>query len=269
MKPAALITGGANGLGLCTGKYPAERGWTVFAADINQHALDNLPDPLIPIQMDVTDPESIAAGVETINQQADGLDGIVNCAGLLIVGSVIDVLEEDLQRILDVTLLGTYRVNKAFYPLLARRKGRIVNMSSETGWQTTAPFNGPYSICKHAIESYSDALRRELMFLGIKVIKVQPGGFKTDMVIGIETTFKNAIAESTYFRDMLTRHMQLAVAEVCKAGDPIIVARTIHKALTTSRPKAAYSVKPDPLRSFLNFLPTSIADAIIYHALKD
>jgi len=269
MNPTALITGGANGLGLRTAEYLAEHGWTVFAADISQQALDDLPNPLIPVHMDVTDPASIEAAFDIINQKADGLDGIVNCAGILVVGSLIDVPEEDLRSILDVTLLGTYRVNKAFYPLVERRKGRIINMSSETGWQTTAPFNGPYGICKHGIEAYSDALRRELIFRGIKVIKIQPGGFKTDLVTGIETTFKKAIAVSTYFKDMVTRHMHLAVAEVGKARDPILVARTIHKALTVPRPKAAYSVKPDPLRSFLSYLPTALTDALIYRALKE
>jgi NAD(P)-dependent dehydrogenase (short-subunit alcohol dehydrogenase family) len=142
-------------------------------------------------------------------------------------------------------------------------------MSSETGWQSTAPFNGPYGLCKHAIESYSDALRRELRFRGVKVIKIQPWGFNTDLVAGLEATFQKAIADSTHFTEMVTRHMHLAVAEVSKARDPVLVARTIHKALTAPRPKAAYSVKPDPLRSFLSFLPTRLADALIFHALKD
>jgi NAD(P)-dependent dehydrogenase (short-subunit alcohol dehydrogenase family) len=123
MNPTALITGGANGLGLRTAEYLAERGWTVFAADINQQALDDLPDPLIPIHMDVTDPTSIEAALDIVNQKADGLDGIVNCAGILVVGALIDVPEEDLRSILDVTLLGTYQVYKAFYPLVARSKG--------------------------------------------------------------------------------------------------------------------------------------------------
>jgi hypothetical protein len=107
------------------------------------------------------------------------------------------------------------------------------------------------------------------MFREIKVIKIQPGGFNTDLVTGIETTFQKAIAVSTYFIEMVTRHMHLAVAEVGKAQDPILVARVIHKALTVPRPKAAYSIKHDPLRSFLSILPTKIADAPIYHALKD
>ena len=269
MNSAVLITGGANGLGLSTGKYLVERGWTVYAADINQQALECLPAPINPIHMDVTDSDSISAAVDSITVRTDGLDGIVNCAGLLVVGSVIDVSEDDLKRVLDVTLLGTYRVNKAFFPLVARRKGRIVNMSSETGWQTTAPFNGPYSLCNHAIESYSDALRRELIFLGIRVIKIQPGCFKTDMVTGIEAAFEDAITTSMFFKEKLRRYMRLAVNEVTKAGDPKRVARIIHKALTTPHPKVAYSIKPDLIRSIISRLPGAAADAIFQKVLRD
>ena len=118
MNRTALITGGASGLGRRTAEFLAERGWTVFAADIDQAGLDNLPDPIIPISMDVTLSASIAAAIQAVKGHTDGLDGVVNCAGILVVGSFIDVPEADLQRILDVSLLGTYRVNKAAFPLV-------------------------------------------------------------------------------------------------------------------------------------------------------
>jgi NAD(P)-dependent dehydrogenase (short-subunit alcohol dehydrogenase family) len=203
-----------------------------------------------------------------VERHTDGLDGIVNCAGILVVGSVIEVPESDLLHILDVSLLGTYRINKAFFHLVLRRRGRIVNLSSEIGWQTAAPFNGPYAMAKHALEAYSDALRRELMFLGIKVIKIQPGSFHTNLVAGVEAAFERAIASAPYLGDILRRNMYLAVAELAKSHDPVLVARVIHKALTTPHPKIAYSIKPDPLRSFLDRLPTPLLDFLIYRALK-
>lgn len=73
--------------------------------------------------------------------------------------------------------------------MLSSRKGRIVNISSETGWMSGGPFNGAYASSKHAIEAYSDSLRRELALLDMPVIKIQAGPFKTDMVKSIESNF--------------------------------------------------------------------------------
>ncbi len=132
-------------------------GWQVFAADINKDLLrTSMHDPdVVPIAMDVTDRESIRSAYDAIASHTDHLDGIVNFAGVMGVGSLTDIPEERLARILDINVMGTYRVNKKFFPLVEACKGRIVNVSSETGWQTTAPFNGPYAMSKYAIEAYS------------------------------------------------------------------------------------------------------------------
>jgi NAD(P)-dependent dehydrogenase (short-subunit alcohol dehydrogenase family) len=159
--------------------------------------------------------------------------------------------------------MGTFRVNRALFPLVLARKGRIVNISSETGWQTGMPFNGPYGMSKHAIEAYSDSLRRELMFLGVSVIKIQPGPFKTEMVAGIERHFARAAKESRHFGKLLRSVKGMTVAEQEKAHDPILVAETIHMALTTRRPAAAYSLKPDPGRVAMNLLPDRVADTLL------
>ncbi len=119
----------------------------------------------------------------------DGLDGVVNFAGILAVGSS-SRSKETCAACSTSTCMGTVRVNRALFPLVLARKGRIVNISSETGWQSGMPFNGPYAMSKHAIEAYSDSLRRELMFLGVQVIKIQPGPFRTAMVAGIDATLR-------------------------------------------------------------------------------
>ena len=116
---------------------------------------------------------------------------------------------------------------------------------------------------KHAIEAYSDSLRRELMFLDVSVIKIQPGPFRTEMVAGIDRSFTRATEASTYFKDMLTRLKHMAANEQAKAHDPALVAEVVHTALTTPHPSAAYSVKPDPQRAALNLLPTRAADALL------
>jgi len=262
---AVFITGGAGGLGGAAAKYLGERGWRVFAADCVEEALARIGKErnVTPVHVDVTDAASVEAAARSVAKRVDGLDGVVNFAGILAIGSLIEIPEEALRRVLDVNVMGTFRVNRAFFPLVLARKGRIVNISSETGWQSGMPFNGPYGMSKHAIEAYSDSLRRELMFLGVSVIKIQPGPFKTEMVAGIERNFARAAKESRHFGKLLRSVKGMTLAEQKKAHDPILIAETVHTALTARHPAAAYSVKPDPGRAAMHLLPDRVADALL------
>ena len=264
-----FITGAAGGLGGRTARHLAERSWRVFAADFDADALEELADDdrIVPVPLDVTDPVSIDAARRTVDDAGGGLDGIVNFAGILAVGSLVEIDEATLRRVLDVNVMGTFRVNRALFPCVLARKGRIVNISSETGWQSGMPFNGPYAMSKHAIEAYSDSLRRELMFLDVPVIKIQPGPFKTEMVTGIERSFTRAAETSQHFGEVIRRLLHLALNEQKKAQDPSLIAEVIHRALTVAHPRPAYSVKPDLGRRVLNWLPPRWADVLIRRAL--
>ncbi len=263
-KRMALVTGAGGGLGRATAERLVMDGWRVFAADIDQEMLRaSAHDPdIVPVLMDVTDRESIESAFATVSSHTDHLDAIVNFAGIMGVGSLTDIPEERLARILDINVMGTYRVNKKFLPLAQACGGRIANVSSETGWQTAAPFNGPYAMSKHAIEAYSDALRRELALLGVKVIKIQPGPFKTAMVEGIERAFDQAETETTNFGRVIRKLKKLAGKQINAAHDPDILAQVVEKALTAKSPKAVYSVKPDRLRTSLEKLPLRAADEV-------
>lgn len=264
-KKNVFITGGAGGLGVATSYYLAERGWHVFAADFDQVSLDEMAaiDNITPILIDVLNTESVAAAVEKVAQEVDGLDAVVNFAGIMVIGSGIEMDEALFHRVLDVNVMGTYRVNQACFALLKTRKGRIVNISSETGWMSGGPFNGAYASSKHAIEAYSDSLRRELAMLDMPVIKVQPGPFKTNMVKSIEANFERASDNSHEFKAIIDKLKPLAVKEGDKGHDPVYLASVIHGALTVAKPKAAYSVKAAPGRSFLEYLPVRWADALL------
>jgi NAD(P)-dependent dehydrogenase (short-subunit alcohol dehydrogenase family) len=274
-KKTALVTGAGGGLGHALVERLVANGWRVFAADINKDALrSSMHDPdVMPIVVDVTDRESVRSAYEAVASNTDRLDAIVNFAGIMGVGSLTDIPEERLARILDVNVMGTYRINKEFLPLVEAAKGRIVNISSETGWQSAAPFNGPYAMSKYAIEAYSTSLRRELALLGIKVITVQPGPFRTDMVSGIERAFTLAEGETAKFASVLSAFKGLAAKQINSAHDPDILAQTIETALTAKRPKLVYSVKPDPLRSALEKLPLRAIDqtyiAVMRRAFKE
>jgi NAD(P)-dependent dehydrogenase (short-subunit alcohol dehydrogenase family) len=269
-KRTALITGAGGGLGHAVVERLVMDGWKVFAADINTDLLrTSMHDPdVIPIVMDVTDRESIRTAFDTISSHTDHLDGIVNFAGIMGVGSLTDIPEERLSRILDINVMGTYRVNKKFFPLVEAARGRIVNISSETGWQSAAPLMGPYAMSKYAIEAYSTALRRELALLGVKVVTIQPGPFRTNMVEGIERAFTQAETETTKFVRVIRKLKGLAAKQIKTAHDPDILAQVIETALTTKRPKPVYSVKADRLRSSLERLPLRTVDHVYLTVLR-
>ena len=265
MRQSVVITGGSGGLGGRTSRFLAERGWQVFAADLAGERLNAIgrEEGISAVELDVTRPASLEAAVAQVSEATDGLDGLVNFAGILAMGSLVEIPVAEFERVIGINFLGTFRVNHAFFPLLHARRGRIVNISSETGWQTVPPFNGPYAISKHAIEAYSDALRRELAFLDMHVVKIQPGPFKTDMVDGMEGVFDRAVAGSSHFAELLMRVKKLAANEQAKAHDPLIIAEVVHEALTVRRPKIAYSVKPDRMRALLNRLPERLIDVLL------
>lgn len=259
--PSVLITGAAGGLGKRTAELFAGRGWRVFAADLRA------PEPargIVPLTMDVTDLGSVEAALAEVERAApDGLDAVVTFAGLLVVAPLVEIAEADLRRIIEVNVLGTYRVVKAAFPLVRRGGGRVVTISSETGRQRALMFNGPYAMTKHAVEAYSDALRRELMFLGVPVSTIQPGPFRTDMVGGIQDGFERAAASSALFAPLLRRVGRLALGEQERAHDPAVLAEVVWRAATVRRPRPHYSVCPDRRRMLLDRLPVRLADVAL------
>ena len=258
-----LITGGAGGLGLATAEYMTENGWQVYAADYNKEGLDKINNKkIIPIQVDISNDESVKKALEEVRKTTDTLDGIVNFAGIMVMGSVIETDTESMKRILDINLLGMYRMNKAFFELIRKGKGRIVNVSSEYGTLGAVPFNGFYTTSKHAVEMYSDSLRRELVFLGVPVVKIRPGAFKSNMQGGAGAMLEKVIANSTYFKEILKKTRSMSESGTGKAKDPIILAKKVYSALTDKKPKLAYSANLNKQQKFLACLPERLQDTI-------
>ncbi len=269
-RPVAVVTGAAGGLGAATCRRLGDAGWRVVAADLAGPRLDALA-AVANVEaeaLDVTDRESVDDLADRVTSRHDAVGAVVNFAGLLEVGPMIELPESVVAAVLEVNLFGTYRVNQAFYDAVERCRGRIVNISSETGWQSGGPFNGAYAMSKHAIEAYSDSLRRELMFRDVTVIKIQPGPFRTGMVASIGRRFAEAADSSDRFGDLLRRTGELAAAEEDRAHDPERLARVVERALSARRPRAAYSVSPAWSRRALDLLPTRLADAAIRRALR-
>lgn len=262
---SVLVTGARGGLGGAAARLFAGRGWRVFAADLEP---PDGADGVVPVKLDVTDAASCRAVAEEIAGSAGGrLDAVVNFAGVLEIGPLVEIDEERMQRILDVNVLGTYRVNKAVFPLLREAGGRVVNISSETGWQHALMLNGPYAMSKHAIEAYSDALRRELMFAGVGVVIIQPGPFRTGMTGSIGAKFA-AAAEGSSFAPLLAKVGRMASREEQKGHPPELLAEVVWRAVTSTRPRSRYSVRPDRQRVLMHRLPDRATDALLKRALR-
>ena len=257
---SVLVTGAAGGLGRAVVDLFADRGCTVYAADL---AEPRARDGVVPLVVDVTSDVSVEAAVASI----PALDCVINFAGILGIGPLMDIPADRFARVLDINVVGTHRVNRACFPMLHASGGRIINISSETGWQRALPMNGPYATSKHAIEAYSDALRRELMFVGVAVVVVQPGPFRTAMTGGIEAAFAAATVTGSPFERLARKVGRMAAGEQAKAHDPALLAEVIWQAATTSKPKVRYSVKPDAARTVMHRLPTAMVDRLLRKAL--
>lgn len=243
----------------------AANGWQVYVADL---VAPPAGPGRTPLALDVTSTESCERAAAEIAQQCDGLDAVINFAGVLEVGLLVEVPEERMRRVMDVNLLGTYRVNKAMFDLVRRGRGRIVNISSEAGRSPAAMCGGPYAISKHAVEAYSDSLRRELMFLDIPVVVVQPGSFKTNMTGAIGERFAAARLPGSPFADLLDKVGKQAAAEDLKARDPQILARAVYKAATTAKPKRRYAVRHSASTEVMCRLPAGVIDRLLKAALS-
>jgi NAD(P)-dependent dehydrogenase (short-subunit alcohol dehydrogenase family) len=175
--------------------------------------------------------------------------------------------DDKLQRVIDVNVMGTHRAVRASFPLLRACGGRVILISSETGWQRAMPFNGAYALSKHAVEAYGDALRRELACIGIPVSIVQPGPFRTGMTASIAAEFAKTAPDGSPFAAMTRKVGRMAAKEHGKASAPAVLAKVIVNAAACARPQRRYSVRPDRTRVVIDKLPVRIADAILRRVL--
>ncbi|MBL7473440.1 SDR family oxidoreductase [Robertkochia sediminum] len=185
-----LITGVSTGIGHVTAFYFLERGYRVFGSVRKEADLKPLqekyPETFIGLVFDTTDQEGIDKSFEEVKATLAGesLDVLVNNAGISVNGPMAYVTIEEFRHQLEVNVLGVLRVTQKFLPLLGfdndLPKGHIINISSGSG-KVTRPFMGPYSASKFALESMSDAMRRELLDMGIRVTVVEPGPIKTEI----------------------------------------------------------------------------------------
>jgi NAD(P)-dependent dehydrogenase (short-subunit alcohol dehydrogenase family) len=193
-----LISGCSSGIGLALAREFASRGSRVFATARRLQAIEHLKKEKMDIvALDVTDQKSIDACVSEVMATAGRIDVLVNNAGYLLVGPIIDLPVDDLRREFETNVIGLVALTQAVAPhMIDQRRGLIVNISSVSGVCAT-PFAGAYCATKAAVNLLSTSLRVELAPFGVSVVTVQPGAVQSSLGQTASGTLKRA-ARSFY-----------------------------------------------------------------------
>jgi NAD(P)-dependent dehydrogenase (short-subunit alcohol dehydrogenase family) len=266
---AVVITGASTGIGRACALHMDALGWRVFAGVRRQSDADSLraeaSKRLTSLALDVTRADTILEAQKAVEATLGdgGLDGLVNNAGIGYGGPIEFLDLSELRRTFEVNFFGLVQVTQAFIPLIRQAAGRIVNMSSISGW-AASPFLSPYSTSKFALEALSDALRVELAPWAIHVAVVEPGAIDTPI------WGKSIELMQRLEADTRGQMMQLYGSGVEALNHwvkphglpPSQVAKAVEHALTSERPRTRYPVGRDAgvVRMF-RFLPDRWRDA--------
>jgi NAD(P)-dependent dehydrogenase (short-subunit alcohol dehydrogenase family) len=271
---SVVVTGVSTGIGWGITKVLTGQGFRVFGSVRKQADADRLRqefgDRFVPLIFDVTDEAAVRAASAKVSEALGGetLAGLVNNAGVAVAGPLLHLPIAEFRQQIEVNLTGVVAVTQAFAPLMspgAERKGppgRIVNISS-VGGRNATPFVGPYSASKFALEGLSEALRRELLLLGIDVIVVAPGAVATPIWGKAKDEDIEPYRGTAFFPAL--QKVQAYMQGLGKTGlPPEVIGEAVAKALTTARPKVRYTVTPTPFQTFLTAnLPRRTVDRML------
>jgi NAD(P)-dependent dehydrogenase (short-subunit alcohol dehydrogenase family) len=275
---SVLVTGASTGIGRATALRLDGSGWQVFAGvrkEADAEGLRKAASPrLVPVILDVTHPEQIAAAAARVEAESEGgLHGLINNAGVAVPGPLETIPLEDLRHQLEVNLIAYVAVTQAMLPQVRRAEGRIVFLSS-IGGRIAFPFGGPYHASKFATEAVGDVFRQELRPWGIEVAIVEPGSIDTpiwgrgqDKAAEIEARSPQT---GLLYGAAIEKFRRL-IEETAERGiPPEKVAKAIAHALESGRPKTRYLVGLDAkVQARLKpLIPTRLFDRIVARQLN-
>jgi NAD(P)-dependent dehydrogenase (short-subunit alcohol dehydrogenase family) len=275
-----VITGASTGIGHACALHLDRIGFRVFAGvrrDEDAERLRNAAsERLEPVPIDVTDQDSISRAADHVvtSLGGDPLSGLVNNAGIAVSGPIEFLPIEELRKQLEVNFVGQVAVTQAFLPRLRRDGGRVVNIGS-VGGEVALPFLSPYAASKHAIEGFTDSLRREVEPLGVHVAVVRPGAIQSSIWERGNAAADELIdalpAEAIeIYGDGLRRARAAADQRASEAAPAQAVADVVEHALTAGRPKTRYVVgrTGKVMVALERWLPDRAFDRLVARAMR-
>jgi len=275
-KKYVLITGCDSGFGQETAIEMDKMGINVLATCLTKEGVQSLKSAtsnrLKTFQLDVTNSQQIKTLYEQVKDQLpseQGLWGLVNNAGIVLIGPIEWIPLEKSKHIADINLWGMIDVTKTFLPLVKKARGRVVNLSSMLG-RVSLPSVSSYCVTKYGVQAFSDALRREMSPWNVQVSIIEPGLFKTGLANeerniqtlqelwdGLSPELKEEYGERklNQVKKGIRKSSRTASSDTSKVVDAVI------DALISQRPQTRYPVGLDAKVSIvISFLPTFIAD---------
>jgi NAD(P)-dependent dehydrogenase (short-subunit alcohol dehydrogenase family) len=278
-----VVTGASTGIGRAAVLALLAQGFHVFAgvrdpaaaAQLADAAAAGSRDRLETLMLDVTDAGQTAAAAAHVGRAVGqaGLWGLLNNAGITVNGPLEHVDLDGLRRQLEVNVVGQVAVTQAFIPLLRRARGRIVNIGSVAGFMAM-PGLGPYAMSKHAMEAFSDALRRELRPWGIQVSLLRPGPIVSDIwkkgLSGADALQRDLSSQALAdYAPLLAALRRLGAQAERHASPPEVVTRAAVHAFTAARPKTRYLMGTSSgIRKWLARLPDRWLDTLVAKTLR-
>jgi NAD(P)-dependent dehydrogenase (short-subunit alcohol dehydrogenase family) len=251
----ALVTGSSSGIGFETALHLARNGYKTYASmrnlekskDITQVATrEKLPVEVV--QLDVDEDSSVKQAVDKIVATEDPrIDVLVNNAGYGLFGALEDLSIPEMKAQFETNFFGVIRVTQQVIPVMRKQKsGTIVNISS-VGGRIGIPGLSAYHSTKFALEGLSESISYELEPFGIKVVLIEPGFIRTNIMNSSIIAKKAQDQKSPYFSltQQLERSFKAAMVNTSASSTPEVVAKVVVQAITSESPKLRYAVGND------------------------
>jgi NAD(P)-dependent dehydrogenase (short-subunit alcohol dehydrogenase family) len=270
-----VITGTSTGIGYACSKLFVENGYKVFGSVRNNNDADRVSNELgtnfIPLIFDVTDEIAVKESVKIVENHIGDqkLSGLINNAGLGVMGTIQSLTAEQFKYQFDVNVLGVFHCCQAYLDLLGADKnrkgdpGKIINISSISG-EIGMPFMSAYNMSKFGLEGFSEGIRRELLMYGIDVVVIAPGPIKTPIWKKINQKEEVKRYDNSDFRESLVRAMKMTDKMEQVGFEPIIIAERALSVIKNSKNNTRYRIDPTRMQNILlQIFPKRIADRMI------
>ena len=275
-----VITGTSTGIGYACSKSFIEKGYKVFGSVRNNNdavrVSNELGNNFTPLIFDVTDETAVKESVKVVKNQIGNqkLSGLINNAGLGVMGTIQSLTAEQFKYQFDVNVLGVFHCCQAYLDLLGAdknrkgRPGKIINISSISG-EIGMPFMSAYNMSKFGLEGFSEGIRRELLIYGIDVVVIAPGPIKTPIWKKINQKDQLKRYDNSDFRESLSRAIKMTEKMEQVGFEPSAIAERALSVIENTKNKTRYRIDPTRMQNImLQLFPKRVADRMIAKRMK-